>query len=73
MRDEISINNMVQDIVNKFGKIDVLVNNAGIAIDRDFDERTTEDWQDTLNTNLIGPFLVSRCVGNVMKKFGGVE
>ena len=65
---EQEVKNMVQQIVDRFGKIDVLVNNAGIAIDKEFEDRTVEDWQITLSTNLIAPFLVSRYVGNEMLK-----
>lgn len=68
VRDEKQVKTMVDIAIKKFGKIDVLVNNAGIAIDKDFDEKTVEDWQETLSTNLIAPFIVSRCVGNEMKK-----
>ena len=50
--NENEVKNMIQQIINKFGKIDVLVNNAGIAIDKEFEDRTVEDWQITLNTNL---------------------
>lgn len=66
--NECEVKNMIQQIVDKFGKIDVLVNNAGIAIDKEFEDRTVEDWQITLNTNLIAPFLVSKYVGNEMLK-----
>lgn len=66
--NENEVKNMVEQIINKFGKIDVLVNNAGIAIDKEFEDRTVEDWQITLNTNLIAPFLVSKYVGNEMLK-----
>ena len=65
---ENEVKEMVQQIINKFGKIDVLVNNAGIAIDKEFEDRTVEDWQLTLNVNLIGPFLVSKYVGAEMLK-----
>ena len=66
--NEYEVKDMVQQTVDKFGKIDVLVNNAGIAIDKEFEDRTVEDWQITLNTNLIAPFLVSKYVGNEMLK-----
>lgn len=59
---------MVDSIIKEFGKIDVLVNNAGIVIDKEFDLRTVSDWKDTLSVNLIGPFLVSRVVGREMLK-----
>ena len=64
--NEEEVKKMVNIIISEFGHIDVLVNNAGIAIDKDFEERTVDDWQKTLNTNLIGPFVVSKCVGEVM-------
>ena len=64
--NEEEVKEMVNIIISEFGHIDVLVNNAGIAIDKDFEERTIDDWQKTLNTNLIGPFVVSKCVGEVM-------
>ena len=57
---------MVYTILKEFGRIDVLVNNAGIAIDKDFEDRTVQDWKETLNINLIGPFIVSKCVGKKM-------
>ena len=63
-RDE--ANQMVKDVAKAYGSIDVLVNNAGIAIDKDFEDRTVEDWYKTLSINLIGPFLVSKYVGEVM-------
>lgn len=66
--DENEVQNMVKVILNEFEKIDVLVNNAGIAIDKEFEDRTAEDWRKTLDTNLIAPFLVSKYVGEVMFK-----
>lgn len=66
--NEQEVKNMVQQIIDIFGKIDVLVNNAGIAIDKEFEDRTIEGWQITLNTNLIAPFLVSKYVGYEMLK-----
>lgn len=66
--DEEQVRNAVDGIVAEFGKIDILVNNAGIAIDKEFDDRTVADWRKTLDVNLIGTFLVSKYVGEVMMK-----
>lgn len=65
---EDQVKDMIAKIINKYGKIDVLVNNAGIAIDADFEDRKVVDWKDTLDTNLIGVFLTSKYAGKYMKE-----
>lgn len=70
--NEEQVKNMIQEIINKFGKIDVLVNNAGIVIDKEFEDRTVEDWKRTLEINTIGTFLVSKYASeNMMKNKNG--
>ncbi len=70
--NEEQVKNMIQEIIDKFGRIDVLVNNAGIAIDKEFEDRTVEDWKRTLEVNTIGTFLVSKYAGeNMMKNQSG--
>lgn len=64
--NENDIKYMVEQTIKEFGRIDVLVNNAGIAIDKDMSERTVEDFSKTLNTNLISPFIISREVAKYM-------
>lgn len=58
--------NMVEKSIEVFNNIDVLVNNAGIAIDKDFDSKNVDDFRKTLDINLIGTFLVSKYVGKHM-------
>lgn len=65
---EAEVKAMVEKVINYFGKIDALVNNAGIAIDTTFEDKTVENFRRTLDVNLIGAFLVSREVGNYMLK-----
>ena len=66
--DEVSVENMIDEIITELGSIDVLVNNAGIVIDREFEDRTLQDWKQTLNVNLIAPFLLTKLVGSEMVK-----
>lgn len=59
---------MIDETIKTFKKIDVLVNNAGIAIDTTIEDKTVENFQKIINTNLIGPFIVSKYVGEYMMK-----
>ena len=51
---------MVEDILNKHGKIDVLINNAGISENKLFTDVTDEDWNKIINTNLYSVFCVTQ-------------
>jgi 3-oxoacyl-[acyl-carrier protein] reductase len=44
------------------------VNNAGIVFDKEFEERTVEDWKRTLDVNLIWSFIMAKLVGKIMKE-----
>ncbi|MEK7833458.1 MAG: SDR family oxidoreductase [Acidobacteriota bacterium] len=65
----------VQAVMNKvaehFGRIDVLVNNAGIAVFKPALETTFDDWSRVMATNLNGPFLCTQACAPVMLKTGG--
>lgn len=71
---ERDVKRMIDTIIDKYGHIDIVVNNAGIAIDNDFEDHNIKDWQETLNTNLIGVFLVSKYAGSHMvdNKYGKI-
>lgn len=59
---------MVKDIINEFGKIDVLVNNAGITRDMLILRMKEKDFSDVINVNLIGTFNVTKNVVPYMAK-----
>ena len=58
--NEESIKNAISYIVDNFSKIDVIINNAAFAQDNYIDEKTKEEFMKVLETNLVGPFLVSK-------------
>lgn len=58
--------NMVNVIKNSFQKVDCLVNNAGIAIDTLFEDKTVQNFKKIIDVNLIGTFLVSKYIGALM-------
>ena len=57
---EAYVERLVKDSVDRFGKLDVLVNNAGMAIFKSFAETTTEDWRKTIGTDLDSVYFASR-------------
>lgn len=57
---------LLNESIKSFGQIDVLVNNAAIAIDTTLADKTKENFQKILDINLIGPFLTSKHIGNQM-------
>jgi NAD(P)-dependent dehydrogenase (short-subunit alcohol dehydrogenase family) len=61
----------VDSIVARFGRIDALVNNAGIAVFKPLLETTYEEWARVLDVNLTGPFLCTQACAPVMLKTGG--
>jgi 3-oxoacyl-[acyl-carrier protein] reductase len=62
------VENLVKTITEKWGKIDVLVNNAGITRDTLLLRMKPEDWQAVINLNLTGVFLCIKAVSKMMLK-----
>ena len=70
--DESQVSGMIDKIKNNFGKVDVLVNNAGIVYDRDFEDITVEQFKKTLSVNVIGAFIVAREIRKIMPDGGAI-
>lgn len=51
---------LVEFTINKYGKVDILINNAGISEYKLFTEETDEDWNKIINTNLYSAFAMSQ-------------
>ena len=60
-----------RDVEKTFGRLDILINNAGIGFFAPVDEITPEDWRRLIEINLHGPFYCTRQAVPLMKKNGG--
>jgi len=72
--NEVSINKMVNFTLEKYGKIDFLVNNAGVNSNTDIDEIKIEEWNKIINIDLRGTHLCSKAIIKEMikNKFGKI-
>ncbi len=52
--------NLISRVVEEFGKLDILINNAGIGIFKSIEEMSIEDWRSQIDTNLLGTFVCSK-------------
>ena len=68
VRISADVKRVVAETINKFGRIDILINNAGTALWKLTEEISELEWDDVLDTNLKGPFLFTREVLPVMKR-----
>ena len=65
---ESEIDSMIDEIYKEFGHLDIVVKNATIALDQDFELKTKEDFMKTLEVNLVGTYLLSKKIGLKMKE-----
>ena len=71
VNDTEEIKSMVSAVVDKWGRVDALVNNAGVTSTKSILEMTDEDFTSVIDINLVGPFKIIREVAKVMKDNGG--
>jgi acetoacetyl-CoA reductase len=53
---------VVAEVMDRFGRVDFLVNNAGITVDKTVRKMTPDDWHNVLNVNLFGAFAMTKAV-----------
>lgn len=66
LTDEENIKNVITKIKNKFNNLDILVNNASIAIDTTFEDKNKTNFMKILEVNLVGTFLISKYASQIM-------
>jgi NAD(P)-dependent dehydrogenase (short-subunit alcohol dehydrogenase family) len=70
VKDPASIRSVVDAAISKFGRIDVLINNAGTSWGAPVEEMSLEHWNKVIETNLTGTFLFAQAVGKYMVNQG---
>jgi NAD(P)-dependent dehydrogenase (short-subunit alcohol dehydrogenase family) len=71
VRDEAAVDRSVAETLERFGRIDILINSAGLSLNGEVDGYPLEDWRVVIDTNLTGTFLTCRAVAPAMKRQGG--
>ena len=69
-KDIKSVEKMVSTIIERFGGVDILINNAAMVVDADVSERSAQIFEETLRCNLVVPFYLSKTFGSLMNKKG---
>lgn len=62
---------VVAEVIDRTGRLDVLINNAGMMLEAGIEEMTLEDWQRNINVNLTAPFLLIRAALPYLRKTQG--
>jgi fengycin family lipopeptide synthetase B len=68
LREDESIKNMVKTVQDKFGRLDILINNAGMTYTNKFEETPTEIWRSCMQINATAPFLLCRDLLPLLRK-----
>ena len=70
VREEARIDEVINGVADKYGRLDVVVNNSGINMLASLYEMPTDTWRQVLDVSLTGPFMVTRRALNVMRDRG---
>ena len=70
VKNPVSVQRLIDDTLSQYGRIDVLVNNAGTSWGAPAEDMRLEDWNKVIETNLTGSFLCAQAVGKVMIRQG---
>ena len=68
--DQSSVDSAIEEIIKQHGKIEILINNAGIIRDRSFLKMSEDEWDSVINVNLKSLYVVTRSVIPHMKENG---
>lgn len=71
VNDNNAVKAMVADTLKAFGRIDILINNAGMNVRKAPDKIALEEWDSVIRTNLTSAFVISQAVHPAMKQAGG--
>jgi NAD(P)-dependent dehydrogenase (short-subunit alcohol dehydrogenase family) len=71
VRDRTAVDTLVADTVSRFGRLDVIVNNAGVGAFSNVETMSDADWKAVIDTNITGPFFVSRAAIPHLRASGG--
>src|SRR5262245_61732650 len=71
VQDEGVVDSSIASTLDRFGRIDILINSAGLSLNGAVDGYSLEDWNAVIGTNLTGTFLTCRAVVPAMMRQGG--
>ena len=72
VRDRLAVETAVSDVMAKYGRLDLIVNNAGVVTMSGLDKVTDEEWDFVVDINMKGPFIVAQAASRVMANGGAM-